>query len=153
MITSDGCVVIASHQGRAASGGGGAETRIKATGPETGDLLEAFEQVSSAGSGPPLHIHHECAEALYVLEGEIEFDIGSDHVTASAGTFVFVPKGVPHTYTNVRRENARVLFWFTPAARMAGYFEELASLKSSVEGDPAVDEIASRHGVEIVRRS
>ncbi len=153
MITSDGCIVIAPHEGRAARGGGGAETRIKATGPETAGLLEVFEQVSTAGSGPPLHIHHECAEALYVLEGEVKFDIGSDHVTASTGSFVFVPNGVPHTYTNVGPAEARVLFWFTPAARMAGYFEELANLKSWTQGDPALDDVASRHGIEIVRRS
>jgi mannose-6-phosphate isomerase-like protein (cupin superfamily) len=152
MITPEGCVVVGPQGGRVARGGGGAETRVKATGPETGGLLEAFEQVSSAGSGPPLHIHHECGEALYVLEGEVAFEVGSEHMTAASGTFVFVPMGVPHTYTNVGLQDARVLFWFTPAARMAGYFEELAELPPGTPGDQTLEDIASRHGVEIVRR-
>ena len=144
--------MIPPHEGRLARGGGGARTLVKADARETGDLVEVFEQASSAGTGPPLHIHHECAEALYVLEGEVVFEIGAERVNAVAGTFVFVPKDVPHTYTNLGATEASVLFWFMPAARMAGYFEELSNLPSGVRGAEVLDGIALRHGVEIVKR-
>lgn len=153
MIHSNGCVVIPPQGGRRVRGGSGAKTRIKVGGLETNGLLEAFEQVTPAGSGPLLHIHHECAESLYVVEGEVKFDIGLAQVNAPRGTFIFVPKGVAHTYTNVGPGEAKVLFWFAPAGRMARYFEELAELKPWIQGHPALDEIASRHGVEIVRQS
>ena len=152
MITSDGCVVVPAGAGRAVKGAAGAATVMKVDGLETGDLLAAFEQVAPAGSCPPLHIHHDCAETFYVLVGEFKFEVGSELTTGSTGTFVFIPK-VPHTYTNIGTEHGRVLFWFNPAARMAGYFEELATFGSEQPRGQELDDIVSRHGVEIVRGS
>ena len=151
MITSEGCVVIHAAEGRPVKGAAGAQTLVKATGPQTGMLLEAFEQVAPVGSGPPLHIHRECAETFYVIEGAFRFEVGTETPTATAGALVFVPKGVPHTYTNVGAADGRLLFWFSPAARMAGYFEELATLSPGSRSDRAIDEIAARHGTEMVR--
>jgi quercetin dioxygenase-like cupin family protein len=151
VITSEGCVVIHAAEGHPVKGAAGAETLVKATGPETGMRLEAFEQVAPKGSGPPLHIHRDCAETFYVIEGVFRFEVGAEPATATAGTLVFVPKGVPHTYTNVGTTDGRLLFWFNPAARMAAYFEELAMLSPGSRSDRAIDEIAARHGVEMVR--
>src|SRR5438128_9936657 len=73
MSTSDGCVVIQPGEGRAVRGAAGAATLMKADGLQTGKLLEAFEQAAPPGSGPPLHVHHDCAETLYVLDGQFRF--------------------------------------------------------------------------------
>ncbi len=151
MITSDGCLVVHAADGRPVRGAAGAETLVKATGPETGMLLEVFEQVAPEGSGPPLHIHRDCAETFFVIVGVFRFEVGAETTSVTAGTLVFVPKGVAHTYTNIGAEDGRLLFWFSPAARMEGYFEELAKLPSGSASKPAIDDIASRHGVEMVR--
>ena len=151
MITSDGCVVIQPAEGRAVRGAAGAATLMKADGLQTGKLLEAFEQAVPPGSGPPLHIHHDCAETLYILDGEFRFKIGSEAVIAPTGTFLFVPEGVAHTYVNIGPDEGRILFCFTPAADMASYFEELAEFPSGPPSDRVLDDIAARHGVEIIR--
>jgi mannose-6-phosphate isomerase-like protein (cupin superfamily) len=39
-------------------------------------------------------------EAWYVLEGTLRFRIGDREIEAHAGTAVFGPRGVPHTYAN-----------------------------------------------------
>lgn len=153
MITSDGCLVVGAAEGDSLRGAAGAATLLKVDGVQSGNLLEVFEQAAPAGSGPPLHIHRHCAETLYVLSGDVRFELGSELVTAPTGTIVFVPKGVPHTYMNVGRNAGRILFWFTPAAEMASYFRELAAFPFGPPSDGILDEIASRHGVEIVRKS
>jgi mannose-6-phosphate isomerase-like protein (cupin superfamily) len=52
------------------------------------------------GSGPAyLHVHHADDEAWYVLEGTVHFRFQDSHYEAHAGTTVFVPAGVPHTYS------------------------------------------------------
>src|SRR6185312_13333368 len=107
-----------SADGVPVSGAAGAPTLVKARAEATGGLLEVFEQVAAVGSGPPRHIHHDCAESLLVLEGTLRFDLGSETTDVSAGGYVFVPKGVPHTYTNIGRTEGRIVFWFTPAGRM-----------------------------------
>jgi quercetin dioxygenase-like cupin family protein len=48
----------------------------------------------SPGPRPHIHRHHE--EAFYVLEGELTVRVGSRTITAPAGSFVVVPRGVVH---------------------------------------------------------
>ena len=68
------------------------------------------------GSGPlQMHVHHEDDEAWHVLEGRVLFRFGEREVEAPAGTTVFVPAGVPHTYQS--REGARYLIILTPRLR------------------------------------
>jgi mannose-6-phosphate isomerase-like protein (cupin superfamily) len=52
-----------------------------------------------SGSGPDyLHVHYADDEAWHVLEGSLTFRFSDKEVAAPAGTTVFVPAGVPHTY-------------------------------------------------------
>jgi mannose-6-phosphate isomerase-like protein (cupin superfamily) len=52
-----------------------------------------------SGSGPDyLHVHYTDDEAWHVLEGTLTFRFSDKEVAAPAGTTVFVPAGVPHTY-------------------------------------------------------
>ncbi|HEY6369003.1 MAG TPA: cupin domain-containing protein [Candidatus Sulfotelmatobacter sp.] len=48
----------------------------------------------------PLHLHRNDDEAWYVLEGTLCVRVGKDVVEAHAGSAVFVPRGMAHTYWN-----------------------------------------------------
>lgn len=64
-------------------------------------------------SGPfYLHIHHTDDEAWHVLEGSLRFKLMDREIDAPAGTTVFVPAGIPHTYTVI--EASRYLIFLTP---------------------------------------
>ena len=64
-------------------------------------------------SGPSyLHIHHSDDEAWYVLEGCLRFRFEYGEVDAPAGTTVFVPAGLAHTYRVT--EPSRYLIFLTP---------------------------------------
>jgi len=76
---------------------------------------------------PPPHLHHAHEEVFYVLEGELEFLAGAETVRASAGTFVMVPIGTLHTFSNPTDRPARFLNTFTPP-RYIHYFEEMSQL-------------------------
>src|SRR5579859_7694714 len=68
------------------------------------------------GSGPAaLHVHHEDDEAWHVLEGTLSFRFDDRFVEARAGTTVFVPAGVAHTYN--AQQAARYLLILTPRLR------------------------------------
>ncbi|HEX6351139.1 MAG TPA: cupin domain-containing protein [Candidatus Dormibacteraeota bacterium] len=68
------------------------------------------------GSGPPqLHVHDEDDEAWHVLEGTLRFRLGEKDVDAGAGSTVFVPAGVPHTYEAL--PGSRYLIVLTPRLR------------------------------------
>ena len=77
---------------------------------------------SGAPAGPPrfiapFHVHYADDEAWYVLEGTLAFRLGDQEVQAPAGSAVFVPRGVPHTYWNPQPTAARYLLIMTPTIR------------------------------------
>jgi quercetin dioxygenase-like cupin family protein len=87
---------------------------IKATGQDTGGQYTLVEVVEPTGIENPLHVHHREDEGFWILEGELTFQIGEETIKARPGSFVFGPRGVPHTY-RVDAGPARILFIFSPA--------------------------------------
>ena len=59
----------------------------------------SFDVYEWSGSGPDyLHVHHSDDEAWHILEGTLTFKFSDKVVEAAAGTTVFVPAGVAHSY-------------------------------------------------------
>jgi len=64
-------------------------------------------------SGPSyLHIHKSDDEIWHVLEGTLTFRFRDGEVLAPAGSTVFVPAGVAHTY--IAHSGSRYLIFLTP---------------------------------------
>ncbi|MBC8077693.1 MAG: quercetin 2,3-dioxygenase, partial [Chloroflexales bacterium] len=88
---------------------------VKATQAQTGGAFGLIEQLLPPGFAPPLHVHHGEDEAFYVLEGEITFTCGEEHFVAQAGSFVFLPRDIPHTFLVSEERPARLLQLTAPA--------------------------------------
>jgi quercetin dioxygenase-like cupin family protein len=54
-----------------------------------------------AGKGNVEHIHPNCEEVVYVLEGEVEHTLGDQKTRLKAGDLIVVPRNVPHRLQNV----------------------------------------------------
>jgi hypothetical protein len=66
------------------------------------------------------------------------------------GTFVYVPKGMAHTFRVVSSRPGSKLNFFAPAA-MVGFFEELADAEAAGGATPEmVGGIAAHHQMEVV---
>jgi mannose-6-phosphate isomerase-like protein (cupin superfamily) len=100
---------------------------------------------------PPPHIHHAHEEVFYVLEGELEFLAGKETVRARAGTFVMVPIGDLHTFSNPTDQPARFLNTFTPP-RYIHYFEEMSQLLQAgvAPSSSQLTELMARYDTEVV---
>lgn len=127
----------------------GGPLTFKVRGDETGGSLTAFETTAAPGEGPPLHVHANEDEVLYTLEGTIRFRLGDEVETARAGSFVFVPRGVRHTWQNVGEAPARMLVIFTPAG-MEAFFERFGQLPGSGEARDAFHTIGHEVGMDVV---
>jgi quercetin dioxygenase-like cupin family protein len=127
----------------------GGPLTFKASGERTDGSLTAFENVIAPGEGPPLHTHVSQDEAWYVLEGELRFRLGEELSGAQAGSFVFVPRGVPHCFQNSGSSPARILVLFTPAG-MERFFERFAALPKESVTPAAFADMGSEVGMEVV---
>ena len=143
---SDGIVLVNPIGGRMV---------IKASAQETGGY-SLHENILPAGSpGPRPHIHHNHEEAFYVLEGELTMRVGSRTLTAPAGSFLVVPRGVVHQPSNPGAQPARVLLIFSPAG-MDGFFAEAAERRIPLQAapnapanQPVPDDFAQKYSFEL----
>lgn len=71
---------------------------IKASRESTGGTLAMVEFTHPADFAVPPHVHHDADEAFYILEGAARGFCGEDQWHATAGDFVWLPRGVPHAY-------------------------------------------------------
>lgn len=93
----------------------GQPLEIKVRGEQTGGAYAVTEAVSEPGFGPAAHIHDREHETVYVVDGELRFEIDGETLNAPAGTLVHIPRGVLHTFTNVAASPTRAVTTYTPA--------------------------------------
>lgn len=87
---------------------------IKSTKETTAGGVAVIEHLGPKGAGSPLHVHHNEDEWFYVIEGDITFWCGGKVVEGHAGSFVYGPRDIPHTF-QVQSESARWLLVTEPA--------------------------------------
>lgn len=132
-------------EGRSIDLGGFAMT-VKASEAQTDGAFSLLEAAEPPGFGPPMHIHHDAAEAFYVLEGEYIIFLPSGEVRCPAGAFIFIPAGVEHGF-RVGYVHSRKLNIYTPAA-MVGYFDEMEAAAGRLT-DAELGELAARYSMEV----
>jgi hypothetical protein len=94
-----------------------------------------------------VHVHHDAAEAFYVLEGEYIIFLDGREVPCPAGSFI--PAGMPHGF-RVGARPSRKLNFYTSAA-MVGCFDEVSAATTAGQVSPeALSEIAVRHSMEVL---
>ena len=112
---------------------------------EEGSAAYSLVETTIVGDGPPLHIHKAEEEAFYVLDGEVNVRLGDRTVKGKAGSFVFIPRGTIHTFSNARSTPAKLLQIFSPPG-FEQFFEEIDGLSDLNE----IIAIAPKYGMEIV---
>ena len=121
---------------------------VKASGEESGDAFTLLEADEPPGFGPPMHIHHDAAEAFYVVAGEYIIFVRDEEFACPAGSFIYIPAGVPHGF-RVGNQQSRKLNFYAPAA-MVGYFDELAASVGTEIDPDELAKMADRYGMEVI---
>jgi mannose-6-phosphate isomerase-like protein (cupin superfamily)/RimJ/RimL family protein N-acetyltransferase len=133
----------------------GGRMMLKVCDGDTGGSFSVHDNIIPAGSPGPLpHLHRNHEETFYVLEGELTVRVGERRITAPAGSFVVIPRGVVHQPSNPGNGPTRVLLIFSPSG-MEHFFEEAAEGRiplQAVPDDPDVlarrDAFARKYGYE-----
>jgi len=129
---------------------------VKSSAETTGGAVAVIEHHAPRGAGSPLHVHSREDEWFYVIEGQLTLWVGGQTCVAPAGSFVFGPKGIPHTFV-VDSEEARFLLVTEPAGfeefmRVAGAPAERLEIPPPATEPPdvaALTAVAAEYGIEI----
>ena len=135
-------------------------TDNKARDTETRGTYSLVELTLAAApvSGPPLHIHKSEDEAIYVLDGTVNVQVGDDTVVGEPGAFIFIPRGSVHRFWNPSSTPSRFLTIFSPPG-FEGFLQEFGEpasgrvLPKPPEGPPDRDRlvaIANKYNMELV---
>jgi mannose-6-phosphate isomerase-like protein (cupin superfamily) len=130
--------------------GGPTGVTLKATGEETNDSFYLGEAVVEPGfPGPPPHFHERLHDMFYVLDGTLNMRLGDDTTELQAGSFVCVPPGVVHTFSNPSETPVRFLNFNTPAG-WENYMRDLgAALAKGTPSQEEIGQIASRYDFQV----
>jgi quercetin dioxygenase-like cupin family protein len=129
---------------------------LKATVESTGGAFGLVESLIAPGAAPPLHVHYQEDEAFYVLEGELTFQCGDETARATAGSFVFLPRGIPHGFVVESDTPVRMLTLLVPGGGErifveAGRPAEGPGLPPAAPPDlPLLKRVARKYGNDIV---
>jgi mannose-6-phosphate isomerase-like protein (cupin superfamily) len=131
--------------------GGPTTVTIKATGEETNESFYLGEAVLEPGfPGPPPHRHRRLHDMFYVLHGTLTMRLGDETLELEPGSFVCVPPGVVHTFSNPRDTPVKILNFNTPAG-WENYMRDLAAaLAGGTPTQEEIGQIASRYDFEVV---
>jgi len=129
---------------------------VKADAGSTGGEFGLVESWVPAGSSPPLHVHNREDESFWVLEGQIRFRCDGEDIDAGPGSFVFLPRGIPHTFVVEGEQTAHILTLLTPGGGERFFVEggrppEGPGLPPP--GPPDIEKlqrVAPRYGMEII---
>ena len=114
---------------------------------ETSGAAFVMENRDMIRGGPPRHIHFEQEEWFFFLEGgEVLMEVGDQKLRLKPGDSVLAPRNVPHVWAYMGGPPGRMLFVFTPAAKIEDFFEETSKPDAKV-ADPRRFE---SHGMKLV---
>lgn len=123
--------------------------------------LSVVDVYFRTGEEPPMHVHHREDELYYVLDGELTFYVGDESLEAQAGTLVFLPRDIPHSFWVKGQGMVRMLLLWYPSGQFEAYFGEAGeeapeAIIPPPPGPPDPEtvkhwsELLDRHGIEVV---
>jgi mannose-6-phosphate isomerase-like protein (cupin superfamily) len=110
--------------------------------------FSVFESSPPPGAKPPLHMHRSSDEAWYVIAGTVIFAFGAERSEREAGSFVFVPRGVVHSFANLGPGPARVLVIGSP--QIAAMVEDAGRAGDVSAGTYGRLDILKRYDTDVV---
>ena len=122
-------------------GVGASETVIKAGSDQTGGSFFLSETMLAPDfPGPPPHRHARLHDMFYVLEGTLTMRLGDETHELGPGSFVCVPPGVVHTFSNPSDRPVRLLNFNTPG----GWENYMRDLGEAAKSGPLTPEVIGR---------
>jgi mannose-6-phosphate isomerase-like protein (cupin superfamily) len=150
--------LVEPREGERITGEDGLEVTLLADLEEIG-IVEVRSE--PGGVTPPLHLHSRHAECFFVLEGELPLRLADRELRAGAGTWVYVPAEVVHTFGATGDPRTRFLDIHVPSSGFGDFVrglqaargeDELREVRAAFDQQPEPEYATGDSGLVILSR-
>lgn len=131
--------VLGPHQGVTGRG-----PEVKASGRSTASSLTVMDLTVDT-QGPPRHTHTREDESVYVFTGTLDIECGGNRFQAGPGSFVFLPRDLPHTFHAIDGVATGLLI-VTPGG-LDEYFADLDAVLRAGGERSEIAKVQARYGI------
>lgn len=126
----------------------GTMINCKVSGKDTGGTMCVLE---INNTGWPRHINPEQDEWIYVMDGEVELEIGKKRFHLSSRDSMFIPRNVEHVWTAVSSP-AQILNTYQPAGKIEEFFQVLAKWENLPTREQAINKRYTEEQIIAMKR-
>jgi DNA-binding transcriptional MerR regulator len=120
----------------------------KVSGKDTGGAMCVLEVNNT---GWPRHVNRDQDEWIYVVDGEVELEIGKKRVHLGTCESMFIPRKIEHAWTAVSAA-AKILNTYQPAGKIEEFFQVLAKFKDLPTREQANEKSYNAEQIEGLKR-
>lgn len=106
-------------------------------GSQTDGRFEMYHFVLPPGEEVAYHVHDRAAETIYVLSGEVEFQVDGKKFPGRPGSVAFVPMHLHHGFQNHSQQPAEVILVFSPSTSQNEFFRAMEKVFAAGAPDMA----------------
>ena len=100
-------------------------------------------------TGWPRHVNRDQDEWIYVVDGEVELEVGKKGFRLGAGESTFIPRNVEHAWGGVP---ARIINTYQPAGKIEEFFQAVAKFKDLPTREQAIEKSYSAEQIDGLKR-
>ena len=97
----------------------------KLSGKDTGGAMCVLELNNT---GWPRHVNRDQDEWVYVVDGEVELEVGKKRIPLGPGESMFIPRNIEHTWAGISGP-VKIINTYQPAGKIEEFFQVLAKFK------------------------
>ena len=124
----------------------GTKIDCKVSGKDTGGAMCVLE---INNTGWPRHVNPEQDEWVYVVEGEVELEMGKKRFHLGARESMFIPRNVEHAWGGVP---AKIINTYQPAGKIEEFFQVLAKFKDLPTREQAIEKSYTAEQIDGLKR-
>ena len=107
----------------------------KVSGKDTGGAMCVLEVNNT---GWPRHLNRDQDEWIYVVDGELDCEIGKKRFRLGTGESMFIPRNIEHAWAAVSVP-AKIINTYQPAGKIEEFFQVLAKFKDLPTREQAIN--------------
>jgi DNA-binding transcriptional MerR regulator len=120
----------------------------KVSGKDTGGAMCVLEV---SNTGWPRHVNRDQDEWIYVVDGEVELEIGRKRFHLGTHESMFIPRNIEHTWAALSGA-AKIINTYQPAGKIEEFFQVLAKFKDLPTREQAIEKSYTAEQIDGLKR-